>query len=282
MSADQTTRVVRSWLEEGVTALPDRVLDAVLDQLPAIPQRRRLGSARRSFEMHPAYRFAIAAAAVLVIAVVAYQLAPFIGVGRPGRPTPSPSPVPSQPVWDGPGTLDAGTWAMDVGSVRITFDIPAARWQENVVPDVIWQSGSEGRFGFDLVDNVFVDPCDPAAEQEPPIGPTVDALADALTNLAGIDATGPTDVTLGGYTGKLVEIDLAASARPCGEDDILLWAIPEISQAHPLETGAVSRFWILDVEGTRLVVFAVERDNFPTTLRTELQQILDSIRLEPS
>ena len=29
MSSDRdTTRIVRSWLDEGVTALPDRVLDA--------------------------------------------------------------------------------------------------------------------------------------------------------------------------------------------------------------------------------------------------------------
>ena len=35
MSTDrETTRILRSWLEEGVTALPDRVLDAVLDQVP--------------------------------------------------------------------------------------------------------------------------------------------------------------------------------------------------------------------------------------------------------
>jgi hypothetical protein len=30
-----TTRIVRSWLEVGATSLPDRVLDGVLDQLPA-------------------------------------------------------------------------------------------------------------------------------------------------------------------------------------------------------------------------------------------------------
>ena len=41
MSTDRdTTRIVRSWLEEGATALPDRVLDAVLDQVPTTRQRR--------------------------------------------------------------------------------------------------------------------------------------------------------------------------------------------------------------------------------------------------
>ena len=47
-----TTRLVRSWLEEGATALPDRVLDAVLDQVPATPQRRSWWPARRSADMN--------------------------------------------------------------------------------------------------------------------------------------------------------------------------------------------------------------------------------------
>src|SRR4029078_12906233 len=34
------TRIVRSWLEECPTVVPDRVLDAVLDQVPATRQRR--------------------------------------------------------------------------------------------------------------------------------------------------------------------------------------------------------------------------------------------------
>ena len=61
MSTDRdVTRIVRSWLEEGVTALPDRVLDSVLDQVPATPQRRvtwwparRLPAMNNTFEDSP-------------------------------------------------------------------------------------------------------------------------------------------------------------------------------------------------------------------------------------
>ena len=42
-----TTRVVRAWLEEGVTHLPDRVLDAVLADVPTTPQRPRHSAALR-------------------------------------------------------------------------------------------------------------------------------------------------------------------------------------------------------------------------------------------
>ena len=89
MSADrETTRIVRSWLDEGVTKLPDRVLDAVLDQVPATPQRRSGWSAWRSHPMNTYAKLLAGAAAVLVLAVVTYQFLPRNGgVGGPGPTT---------------------------------------------------------------------------------------------------------------------------------------------------------------------------------------------------
>ena len=105
MSTDRdVTRIVRSWLEEGRTALPDRVLDSVLDQLPATPQRRAWGPVRRLNEMNNALKFAIAAAALLVVAVVGISLLPrqggigSSGSGETPRPSASPSAASSQAV----------------------------------------------------------------------------------------------------------------------------------------------------------------------------------------
>jgi hypothetical protein len=95
MSTDRdTTRIVRSWLEEGATALPDRVLDAVLDRVPATPQRRSWWPSRRIAHMNPV-RIAIAAAAVVVVAIVGYNLLPRSGGNVGGQPTPVPSPTPT-------------------------------------------------------------------------------------------------------------------------------------------------------------------------------------------
>jgi hypothetical protein len=86
------TRIVRSWLDEGVTQLPDRVLDAVLDQLPATPQRRADWLARRFPRMNTFVRIAAAAAAVILVAIVGIKLLPLGGVGGPGvSPTPTAS-----------------------------------------------------------------------------------------------------------------------------------------------------------------------------------------------
>ena len=100
MSTDRdVTRIVRSWLEEGATALPDRVLDTVLDQLPATPQRRAWWPARRFEKMNNFAKVAIAAAAVVVVAVVGLNVLPRSGggVGGPG-PTPTPD---GDAVYDG-------------------------------------------------------------------------------------------------------------------------------------------------------------------------------------
>jgi hypothetical protein len=96
MSVDrETNRIVRSWLDEGVTQLPDHVLDAVLDQVPATPQRRSGWSAWRSHRMNAYARVAAAAAALVIVAVLGYQFLPRSGgVGGP-NPTIVPSPTPT-------------------------------------------------------------------------------------------------------------------------------------------------------------------------------------------
>jgi hypothetical protein len=69
-SERETTRIVQSWLEVGSTGLPDRVLDAVVAELPSRPQRRSRWSPRRTSTMKLLLPIAAAAAAIAVVAVV--------------------------------------------------------------------------------------------------------------------------------------------------------------------------------------------------------------------
>jgi hypothetical protein len=45
--------------------------------------------------------------------------------------------------------------------------------------------------------------------------------------------------------------------------------------------GYVEEFWILDVEGTRLMIASEQSPGSPQDDLAELQAILDSIRIEP-
>ena len=70
------TRIVRSWLEDGADALPDRVLDRVLDELPATPQRRAPWQAWRLNTMSSPIKITLAAAAVGLFALGGITLLP--------------------------------------------------------------------------------------------------------------------------------------------------------------------------------------------------------------
>lgn len=98
MSFDpETTRVVRSWLDEGVTQLPDRVLDAVLEQVPAIPQRQ---AARRPVWRTPAmnrFSVGVVAAALLVAVAVGIQALGLNNTGVVPGPTATAEPSPADP-----------------------------------------------------------------------------------------------------------------------------------------------------------------------------------------
>jgi hypothetical protein len=104
MSLDpDTTRIVRSWLDEGVTQLPDRVLDLVLDELPATPQRRATPwPTRRLPIMSKIVPLGLAAAAVAIATLLGIH---YLGSTNVGGPLPSdPAPTPELPRLEMPGT----------------------------------------------------------------------------------------------------------------------------------------------------------------------------------
>ena len=86
-------RAIRSWLHEDRHEDVSRIAGAVLDQVETTPQRRSWWPARRFEFMNTYAKFALAAAAVLVVAVVGYNLLP--GRGGVGGPTATPSPSPA-------------------------------------------------------------------------------------------------------------------------------------------------------------------------------------------
>jgi hypothetical protein len=87
------TGIVRSWLRADEPESADRVLRNVLAVLDANPQRQRVRPARRPADIHSIAKWAIAAAAVVVIAVVSTNLSPPSreAGGAPTSPSPSPS-----------------------------------------------------------------------------------------------------------------------------------------------------------------------------------------------
>lgn len=273
----EVTRIVRSWLEEGPTVLPDRVLDQVLDGVPAISQRGSRWPPRWWDETNAAIRLAIAAAAVVVVAVLGISLFPGQGgIGGPGAtatPTASPTVVPRQfpPI---NGELSGGAYTLGPPfPVPITFDVPSGWsdcslgiYEQQVCLDEVGVS-------FMIIDNVVADPCDPIL-QAPAVGRSVDDLVAAISSLDGFTATAPVDVEVDGFPGK--QLTVTAPADPGCE--LLAWASPE--RTNGVGHGEVNDVRIVDIDGTRVLVAGAY---FPGRSEPEvvsaMQQILDSIRI---
>ncbi|MGH2462495.1 MAG: hypothetical protein ACRDFZ_02570 [Candidatus Limnocylindria bacterium] len=291
-SERDATRIVRLWLEEGVTALPDRILDVVLDQLPTTPQRRPSWLARRSPIMTNTVRLIAAAAAVVVVALIGYQLLIAPNVGGPGPvPSPTASPTPAAPplpseagAVDFPpsGPLAGGSYSMTKAGVSFSIDFPAGGW----VSDGsfrIYQGPVPGSPAFvfwdDAPDGVYADPC--AHVQAPPAGPSIADLAAAVSTLPGTDlVSGPTDVTVDGQPAKYVVIALREDvACGAGPDGMYLWWDEGIGGFYPDNLGDTLQVWIIDVGGATVWIDG-ESLAGATDVQQELQQIVDSIQFE--
>ena len=185
MSNDpETTRIVRSWLDEGVTRLPDRVLDAVLDEVPATPQRRATWwPVRRYQSMNGMLKYGLAAA-VVVIAILLGMNYFGTNVGGSPDPTPIPSPTPVGAL-NGQQPLTPGRYAIEDGtSARVSAEVPSG-WHAVASWAMRPPTGHEPPEGsgirFYTVGNLFNDPGSFAGGlQDPPVGPTVDDLVDAI------------------------------------------------------------------------------------------------------
>ena len=297
MSTDrETTRIVRSWLEEGVTALPDRVLDAVLDQVPATPQRRSWWPSRRFAQMNKLVPAAVAAAAVLVVAVIGYNLLPRIS--EPGTPTTNPSAQPtvvptvaaspSRTLTPGLKTVTIRPYAGDSpaqdDSIAFTVQYPGA-WEYGddigfVLDDSV-SGDAQASLTFALGLGVYSDPCRPTdgteAQGDPPdipVGSTVAEFVTALDTQPLLDVTTPVDVTIGGYSGKYLELQVPADIsdcvryRPIGGDTVY-------AQGPAMRY----RLWALDVGGIRIVITGYDFPGTSAQHRAELQAMVDSIQI---
>ena len=284
MSTDHDVeRIVRSWMDEGVTQLPDRVLDAVLDQLPATPQRRFTGWLAWMFPLTNNPVGLALTAAVVVALVLGISLLSRPSVGDSPRPTPTPRPSAS------PISLPGATWPLEPGiyslpsfPLGITFEVPAG-WHscsDSLVEQSVCYTPTDSiedtRVSFVIVENVVADPCSPGGEPlEPPVGPSVDDLVAAISSLEGFEATAPVDLTLNGYQGKRFTL----TTPPDPGCDLKTWATED--RTNNVSPGEVNLLHVLDVNGTRLVITG---DYFPgepaaAGMRAAVEQIIASVQI---
>ena len=246
MSTDrESTRIVRSWLEEGVTRLPDPVLDVVLDQLPATAQRRATWwPARRTSTMNKLLTIGLGAAAVVLVLLLGSRLlgSPTTNVGGPAdessiTPAPTSTATPTTPSPSPEGLLPEGPHVLfdaAAGRVRLTVNIAAPDWYGEPAGGIVVKNDTaEAPDGAGLIVFtggliVYGDPCDWSATRPEIPATTADELMAALAAQASRDASEPVDITLDGHAGKSITLHVPDDVvfSECDQATFGSWGVP--------------------------------------------------------
>ena len=229
-------RALDEWLAIGSNELPDRVIDEVEGRIGRINQRSAWRLHGRPF-MNTYAKLAAAAAAIVVVGFVGWQLLPgTTGPGGPSiaptpsaQPTTAPTAAPSPasaipPGYPISGLLTAGSHATEFFEPAFTFTVPEGWIKEADVAQGPGQIGfytlfpdtpanrdqwarTEGAAGILIarLNNPYYF-CD--AWEDARGATAADILAKITANDA-LATTGVVDVEIGGLTGKQFDVRLS-------------------------------------------------------------------------
>ena len=300
--------LIQAFLDDGISELPDSSYDVVRASIEHTRQRVVLGPWREE-QVNRLAILGVAAAAIVLAVVVGLQFLPDAGgVGGPppATPTPAPTPTPSPtppptpaptPVEDPSGRLEPGTYvAHPFGEpnrgMSFTFDVPSNSWEAHSDPGnmigIVKVPTIDGvGLGFLLVDSLNGDPCKwDGSLDNVAVGATVDDLVAALTISDDYEVSEPQNVTLGEHSGKKVVITMPATLQDrtvsdgpqpgCHSGAYRIWNaegwdIYAQGPQHHWET------WVVDVQGTTVVMMMTYFDDTDAGRVGELRTIAESV-----
>jgi hypothetical protein len=298
-----------AWFEDGPTSMPDRVIDVVADRIGRQRQRRPWRHLGRPF-MNTYAKLGLAAAAIVVVAVVGYNLLPRTGPGPGGVPSPTPTSEPTVAVTPQPspiacangtagclGTLAGGTYSTANFTPKLTYTVPAG--PGGSAPASFWANSVDltrsyalvppgGGYSFEVNSEVAIPLQTPdcSTVQKPGAGNAVADWVTFLTEHPGLEAKAPVAVTIGGFSGFRVDFARAATwaaecSGPVGPVVMLFM--------HPGHDGVrwtddqQESIWILDVAGETVLITL---DSSPDPVQhtadvASAQPIIDSFVFTP-
>jgi hypothetical protein len=288
---DEFIGTLEAYLDEyeGPTPLPDAIRDAVRAELPAIKQIGASAGPMRylstSMSMPAPARYGLVAAVVVVAAALGAAF--FTRAGGTGAiPTPTPTPTAQVPALIEPNSGSGRSRALAAGSyyvdrpfpVHLIFDVPQGMnvWAYTAAGSQVNVTMGNGELSFEIVDNISADPCT-SQMLDPPLGPSVDDLVTALSNMAGFQATAVTDITIDGFLGKQLTLTAPGSDPRC--ESLLTWKTT--TRQNGVGPGEVNEVTILDVDGVRLLISIAYQPSTPTAAVSHLQAVVESLQIDP-
>jgi hypothetical protein len=252
----------------------------------------------------------LGAAAVVVLGLfLGYQLlgGPGPNTGAPSvEPTPTAQPSTAEPT-STPDAFVPEPLLVTGGAapVQVTVEVASPGWSvlaglDGITkdddgldpPDSVgaaflawgWQAGTE------FV--VYGDPCAWSTTSSAP-ATTPDEIAAALAAQASTDATAPVDVTVGGFSGKSITVHVPMSYEvpgatreeefgACDGDMFAFYGVQ--GESEPVRNaqgpGQIDELWILDVDGSIVILDAAYSPATPAELVEEMRALAESATFE--
>lgn len=165
-------------------------------------------------------------------------------------------------------------------TIRFTLTVPDG-WMGGSVHSIYLADGGKAAPGgagliFSRGGGLYAEPCGDEPPPNIPVGPTVEDFTNALVDHPKLDVTTPVDVTLAGYSGKYVDLQVPSDISAC-PTSYFPWE-PGIYAQGP---GSRWHLWVLDVDGVRVVVQSTDYAGTSPQRQAELRAIVDSIKIEP-
>jgi hypothetical protein len=281
MSIDERLRAGLAGNTDHLAADLDRELVTVLRRVHRRRQARVVGAS--------VLATAVAAALVWFVGVPGLELG-----ARHQEPIDRPKVVGLQPrSMEGVnGPLEAGAWVVpfwgrDPDSIpRAVVEVPEGYGSPGGWVVDRGADGDPDHYGsvsFWTVQDVVRDPCEGVTAHDPGAG--VADLANALRKQPGFTTTSPTPVTVDGYAGLYLEVGFPTDRTQvvgCHGSRYVLWRTDAGDSYGGDVPGTVSRLWILDVQGTRVVMTADTTPGEDAAATAEVLGIAESVHfLEP-
>jgi hypothetical protein len=287
-------RLIHAFLNEGLDELPDPVYDAVRDRVEQTRQRTFIGPWRTS-NMNRLLKIGLAAAAVVVVAVIGFNLLP--GSPAPGaEPSatsePTATPIPEPSVATGLAVGSSYAFFKETGRPSIDVTIPVSGWSAEAgsflvkdgnccAPDGASVLGTWGGQPF-----VPSDPCHWASTMPDTPATTLEEIAAALASQATRDASAPADVTVDGHPGTSITLhvpaDIAYGANgftDCDEGKFCTLSTDNgaVCSMWYHAPDEFSELWIVDVDGEFMIVTGNYLPQTPAAHVEEVRAILGSM-----
>lgn len=180
--------------------------------------------------------------------------------------------------------LEPGRWAVTPSGSRdvplAVVDLPEGL---NGGGEYIWASPEDGGWilGYWTVDQVYLDPCTRKGTFDTRKLKFPDIWVEALAAQRRTETSQAVPVTLGGYDGIYVELTAPTNLdySTCRGKRLTIFDTTARGVHHWIaDPGVVERYWVLDVDGERVVLTGAVSPETTASQSEQLEQIVESVQ----